>query len=371
VDLLPERRQAVVHDPGRRRRLRLLAPLFAAAILAAAVIASAGLGAPAATVSRTLDTALCPFPLRVTVTRKAADEVATTALQYVFAGASTITLQNVSTGRTATLVSSGSHDVDTRTGTISFHGHQVWYWSTSKSIPFLATVGTGRLVAPTYVLAPGSSQARVIDPCARVSPRMPSTKPRTTPAPWGLPAYTLSRIEYAGLTPLLGRIIRHDHVHLDVVVDGRHVAIPAGVGLAEPVDHGPCPPAPVQQGDCTTGHIYAAAVANSPLHTHSASGIIHVEPDRPGSYTLGQFFDEWGVRLDSSCLGAYCAGKGRRLRAYVDGRRIRGNPRDIVLGNRQEIALVYGTRAAFRSVPSRWRKGWPGLGCGGAGEPRC
>jgi hypothetical protein len=367
VDLLPERRQAVVHDPGRRSRLTLLA----AAALTAALAVPAGLAAPAATVASTLDTALCPFPLRVTVTRQPGDEVATTALQYVFAGPSRITLRNVSTGRTATLESPGPHEVDTRTGTIVFHGRQVWFWSTSKSIPFLATTGTGRLVAPGYVLAPGSSQARVVDPCAQVAPSPPSTEPRATRAPWPLPAYALSRIAYAGLTPLLGRIVRHDHVHLDVRVNGRRVAVPAGVGLAEPVDHGPCPPAPVQQGDCTTGHIYAAAVANSPLHTHSASGIIHVEPDRPGRYTLGQFFDEWGVRLNASCIGSYCAGRGRQLRAYVDGRRAPGNPRAIVLGNRQEIALVYGTRAAFRSVPSHWRKGWPGLGCGGAGEPRC
>ena len=350
-------------------RVRLLAaPAAAAALaLAAAALAAAGSGSPSV---HAVDTGLCPFPLDVTLTRSGGDAVGTSALRFEFAGPSRIRLRNTVTGRTAALASPGSYAVDTRTGSITFSGRQVWFWGGGKNVPFLVTEGAGTLRAPTYVLAPGSSRARVVDPCARVAPKPPSTAPAATRAPWPLPRYALSRIAYAGLTPLLGRIVRHDHVHLDIVVDGRKVPVPAGVGLAEPVDGGPCPPAPKQLGDCVTGHIYAAAVANSPLHTHSASGLIHVEPDRAGTYTLGQFFDEWGVRLGGGCLGAYCAGGGRELRAYVDGRRFRGEPRSIVLGNRQEIALVYGGAGAFASIPS-YDRGWPGLGCGGKGELPC
>ena len=53
---------------------------------------------------------------------------------------------------------------------------------------------------------------------------------------------------------------------------------------------------------------------------------------------------------------------------YVDGKRVAGDPRNIVLGNRQEIAVVYGGPKAFRSVPSKYTGGWPGLGCGGTGR---
>jgi hypothetical protein len=105
-------------------------------------------------------------------------------------------------------------------------------------------------------------------------------------------------------------------------------------------------------------------VAISPIHTHTSSGIIHIEPDRAGAYTLGQFFDEWGVRFTSSCLGAYCTGGGRGFRAYVDGKPVT-SPRAVVLRNRQEIALVYCGRGAFGSVPRRYTGGWPGVGCGG------
>jgi hypothetical protein len=107
-----------------------------------------------------------------------------------------------------------------------------------------------------------------------------------TRAPWPLPAYALSQIDYAGLTPVLGNLTRHDHAHLDVIVDGRKVTVPAGVGQAEPVDGGPCPRNPTPVGDCASGHVFAARVANSPLHTHSTSGIIHVESDRPGAPPL-------------------------------------------------------------------------------------
>jgi hypothetical protein len=133
--------------------------------------------------------------------------------------------------------------------------------------------------------------------------------------------------------------------------------------MAEPSDRGPCPQGGGTSGDCATGHSFFGRVANAPLHTHSASGIIHIEADRRGTYTLGQFFDEWGVRLDARCVGAYCGS----LHVFVDGRRRAGDPRRIVLTNHQEIALVAGRGRP----PSRYTGGWPGGGCGGAGEPSC
>ena len=168
----------------------------------------------------------------------------------------------------------------------------------------------------------------MLDPCALVGTRAPA-KPRETPAPWPLPRYALSRIGRAGLTPLLGRVIRHDHLHLDVIVNGRKVKVPGGVGLAEPLDGGPCPQGPGSSGDCATGESFFAQVANAPLHTHASSGLIHIESDRRDAYTLGQVFDEWGVRFDRSCVGGYCTGGGKQLRGVRerpsrDGRPARG-----------------------------------------------
>jgi hypothetical protein len=321
------------------------------ALLAAATAAAAP--SSSRVVSKAVESRLCPFPLAVTVKQSAAgDQVATSVLHFELGGPSTVSLRNLRTGRTAVLRSPGPFEVDTRNGSVGFRGRHVWYWSTGARVPFVATIGAGTLRAPSYVLVPGTSRARVVDPCALVSATAPSTTPRATRAPWRLPAYALSRIGDAGLIPLIGAVVRHDHVHLDVIVDGRRVVVPAGVGLAAPVD---------------TGHGVFGLVANSPLHTHAADGMIHIEADRPGSYTLGQFFDEWGVRLDRSCLGAYCSGNGGELRVYVDGRRRVGDPRRIVLTNHQEIAVVFGRGP----VPSPYTGAWPGGGCGGAGEPSC
>jgi hypothetical protein len=339
--------------------------------LAAAGLAAAGTsGAGSAPVYHGVDRGLCRFPLGVTVaTTPRTDQAATTVLQFAFVGPVTVTLRDVATGKTAVLRSSGDYTVDTRTGGVAFRGRQVWFWSGGGHVPFLATDGPGRFVAPYDTLA-GTARALPVDPCALVAPGTPSTRPLETPGPWGLPRFALRQIAYAGLTPILGTLVRHDHVHVDLIVNGRRITIPAGVGQAEPRDSGPCPAAPLPVGDCATGHVDVAQVANSPLHTHSTSGIIHIESDRPGTFTLGQFFDEWGVRLTVSCVGGYCSGGGRQLRVYVDGRRA-ANPRAVVLGNRQEIAVVFGGPDALRSVPAGYRGGWPGLGCGGSGESPC
>src|SRR5204862_196623 len=82
---------------------------------------------------------------------------------------------------------------------------------------------------------------------------------------------TRSYIARAGSIPVIGAWSRRDLVHLDVVVNCRKVSLPAGIGLAEPAD---------------TGHSIFAQAANSPLHTHDGSGMVHVESDRLLPFTL-------------------------------------------------------------------------------------
>jgi hypothetical protein len=74
------------------------------------------------------------------------------------------------------------------------------------------------------------------------------------------------------------------------------------------------------------------------------------------TYTLGEFFDVWGVRLTRSCLGGYCAGGDRRLRVYVDGAAYRGDPTTLTLQPHQEIVVAFGTAAQLPSpIPSSYR----------------
>jgi len=250
-----------------------------------------------------VDTGLCGFKLVASVTGHVAQGTEGTPLQLT--GPVTIRLRNADTGRTAVLHTRG----------------RTWLGAEVR-LPFL-------------------TNRRVLDPCAAVGP----------PGP-------LTRMARAGLLPVTGTLVRHDHVHLDIFADGRQVTIPAGVGQAEPVDNGagrcPPPPTPPPDADCAAGHFTTPLVAISPLHPHTTSGILHIESDRPGRFTLGQFFTEWGRSL-----------KGAR--AYVDGKLV-DSPEAVVLRNAEEIAVVYGPPPP--RIPSSYSGRLP-VGCGGPGERRC
>lgn len=77
------------------------------------------------------------------------------------------------------------------------------------------------------------------------------------------------------------------------------------------------------------------------MHTHSDSGLVHVETDEASAkVTLGQFFTVWGVRLTSDCLGAYCGPMAPRL--YVNGVLHAGSPGEAAMTDGAQITLVVG-----------------------------
>lgn len=136
----------------------------------------------------------------------------------------------------------------------------------------------------------------------------------------------------------------HTHAHLDVVVDGEAVTIPAGIGIDIEAPVG----IDIQPTDDGTATQYFVTLCEAPclsaLHTHDPSGIIHTESQNADEepFTLGQFFTEWGVRLDDSCVGEFCK-PGTRVEVYLDGQRHSGNPADIELKTHLEIAIIIGT----------------------------
>lgn len=118
----------------------------------------------------------------------------------------------------------------------------------------------------------------------------------------------------------------HIHPKLSIVADGEPIVVPTDIGISP------------------------AFGALAALHTHDEEGRIHVESPIVRDYSLGDFFDVWGVRLTRRCLGGYCTGQGKQLRAMVDGEPIAGNPRAIKLADEQRILLVYGTAAQIRAA---------------------
>ena len=152
---------------------------------------------------------------------------------------------------------------------------------------------------------------------------------QTGPAPWRPEIASLAdRLRVLQLPALTqeGSVV-HVHQHLDLFVDGRHAVVPGGIGIND------------------NSFI-------SPIHTHDASGVIHVESPSKEHFTLAQFFAIWGVRFTRNALGGYRSSPAHPIRFYVDGKRLASDARRLVLSSHQEIAVVVG-RAPAR-LPSSY-----------------
>ncbi len=150
---------------------------------------------------------------------------------------------------------------------------------------------------------------------------------RKTKAPWPPEFQFLAdRLPSLGLTTLPQEAANtHYHSHLDIFVNGRKVKVPALIGI-------------------NVGAQYLTQ-----LHTHDGRGVIHIEsPKSNDHFSLGQFVAEWGVFLDSRCIGAYCNG----LKWYVNGKQQTGNPQTYVLQSHDEVAIVVGKPPA--KIPSTY-----------------
>jgi predicted small lipoprotein YifL len=168
----------------------------------------------------------------------------------------------------------------------------------------------------------GLSLASAAKQVARAAPG------RQTAAPWDAPQNTTSFMTAAGLPALAieGTAVVY-RAHLDVIIGGRAVPVPLGIGI----DFG--------------------ADKISPVHTVDGTGVIWVEANTPGRFSLGQFFTEWDVRLDADCMGAYCSGPGQVLRAYVDGQPYPHDPAGLPITAGEEIALSFGPAGQTPTVP--------------------
>jgi hypothetical protein len=159
---------------------------------------------------------------------------------------------------------------------------------------------------------------------------------------WPAPSDPMERTVEAGLKPQPKEFLtNHVHAHLDVFVDGEPVTVPAGIGIK--IDNPAVRRVTKPDGSVSYGGIDLCDEACiSPLHTHDASGILHTESASSEPNTLGEFFTEWGVALDPSCVTTFC-GPTTKIAIYVDGELTTGDPRAIQLTDHREIAIIIGT----------------------------
>jgi hypothetical protein len=147
------------------------------------------------------------------------------------------------------------------------------------------------------------------------------------PAPWA-PEYSLlaQRLSALGL-PSPSESAFDIHAMLRIYVKGKQEPVPANIGI-DP-----------------QGRFLA------PLHTHDASGIVHIESEKPYPFTLGEFFAVWGVKFTPSQIGSYRDGSADALRTYVNGRPVR-DPTRYVIKAHDNIVVGYGKQGSFPTKPS-------------------
>jgi hypothetical protein len=136
------------------------------------------------------------------------------------------------------------------------------------------------------------------------------------------------------------KTVSHVHTHLTIFVNGQSRVIPYGVGIPgfQAYQINPAPPAGpgpfVETGTCFYW-----------LHVHATDGIVHIEsPSKTEGFTLGQFFDIWGVPLSSTQVGpatgkvtVFFTSPGKGPKLYT------GDPRNLPLGDHYQIQLNVGT----------------------------
>lgn len=118
----------------------------------------------------------------------------------------------------------------------------------------------------------------------------------------------------------------HVHTHLAIFLNGEQLALPSAVGF-----------------------VTGSSPANNchyPLHTHDASGAIHVHGTAPGLFTLGQFFQTWGQPLSSTDVAGLV---GMPVRVFVTDNGVATETTDasawpnIELSSRRHITIQVGT----------------------------
>ncbi|GIU68181.1 MAG: hypothetical protein KatS3mg001_031 [Candidatus Pacearchaeota archaeon] len=85
----------------------------------------------------------------------------------------------------------------------------------------------------------------------------------------------------------------HIHSKLKILIDDTEQLIPPNIGISQGVMR--------------------------PLHTHDASGEIHIEAPYKRDFTIGEFFQVWEKNFNSSCIFNYCTDKGN-LTMIVNGK---------------------------------------------------
>jgi hypothetical protein len=208
----------------------------------------------------------------------------------------------------------------------------------------LAVIGGGVIAAAaiavgvTLAVSGGSTSASTNKPLSALGTLQPAPAPgplgpESVPVPAAPPlAGTASAATGAAVDGIScetsEQTLFHIHAHLTIFVNGAARQVPAAIGI---------PGAVTQQ--TKAGPFIASGTCFYWLHTHAADGIVHIESPVQRTFTLGQFFDEWGQPLGPDVAGPAHG----HVTVLVNGKVFEGNPRDVPLTAHAQIQLEVGT----------------------------
>lgn len=128
----------------------------------------------------------------------------------------------------------------------------------------------------------------------------------------------------------------HIHMHLTLYQNGHPVPVASQIGIPQ-----------------------STAIPNNAclyfLHTHDASGIVHIESPTPKIFSLGQFFDIWrdtsvwdaqgglGMSVDSSFVTALQAAKPSDIHVYANGKYVGSDYKSVTLTDHKLVTVELGT----------------------------
>lgn len=109
----------------------------------------------------------------------------------------------------------------------------------------------------------------------------------------------------------------HIHPHLTIITNGVQQTIPANIGISFTCMH--------------------------PLHTHDASGEIHIESPTRRDFTLGDFFAVWGEHFSQNQILNYTADASHTVTETVNGVPVE-TFENTVLRDGDQIVISYGQK---------------------------
>jgi hypothetical protein len=129
--------------------------------------------------------------------------------------------------------------------------------------------------------------------------------------------------------PLEGTVF-HIHAHLDVIVNGKSVEVPSGIGI--------------KPNEC----LYW-------LHTHNTSGVIHIESPTQTKFTLLQFIQVWDNTPGISPSFEQLTNHDKNFKVFVNGIEFKDSYDKVSLNAHDEIVIVSGSVPL--SIPSTYAFG--------------